>query len=211
MKVGIDRLSFYTPRYYLPLEALARQRGVDYEKYRTGLGQEQMGVTPPDEDVVTLAANAAEPLVRAGTAGIDLLLFATESGIDQSKAAGLFAHGLLGLSPACRVVELKEACYGGTAALQMAAAMVARQPASRALVMASDIARYDLGSPGEPTQGCGAVAMLVTANPRVLALDPEAGLHAEDVMDFWRPNYRDEALVDGKYSTRVYLSTAETA
>ncbi|MDA0577141.1 MAG: hydroxymethylglutaryl-CoA synthase [Verrucomicrobia bacterium] len=211
MKVGIDQLSFYTPRYFLPLEVLARQRGVDYAKFAVGLGQEQMGVTPPDEDIVTLAANAAEPLVRDGGAGIDLLLFATESGIDQSKAAGLFVHGLMGLPAECRVAEIKEACYGGTVALQMAAAMVMRRPASRALVIASDIARYDLASPGEPTQGCGAVAMLVTANPRILALDPEVGLHAEDVMDFWRPNYRDEALVDGKYSTRLYLGTVEKA
>lgn len=49
--------------------------------------------------------------------------------------------------------------------------------------------------------------MLVTTNPRVLAIDPESGYHAEDVMDFWRPNYRDEALVDGKYSMLVYMST----
>src|SRR6202000_987247 len=26
------------------------------------------------------------------------------------------------------------------------------------------------------------------------------------VMDFWRPNYLETALVDGKYSTKVYLS-----
>lgn len=212
MNVGIDRISFYTSRYVLPLEALAAKRGVDYEKFRTGLGQERMGVPPPDEDVVTLAANAAEPLVREeGIDNIELVIFATESGIDQSKAAGLFVHGLLGLPAQCRVLEIKEACYGGTAALQLAAAAVRQRPGTRALVLASDIARYDLGSPGEPTQGCGAVAMLVSAAPRVLALDPEAGLHAEDIMDFWRPNYRGEALVDGKYSTRVYLKTVETA
>ncbi|MCE9615592.1 MAG: hydroxymethylglutaryl-CoA synthase [Lentisphaerae bacterium] len=212
MTTGIDRLSFYTSRYYLPLDVLANQRGVEYEKFRTGLGQERMGVAPPDEDVVTMAANAAEPLLRdGGKDEIELVLFATETGIDQSKAAGLFAHGLLGLPSTCRVVELKEACYGGTAALQLAAAMMAGRPGRKALVLTADIARYDLASPGEPTQGCGAVAMLVSANPRLLAIEPECGLHAEDLMDFWRPNYRDEALVDGRYSTRVYLTTAEKA
>ena len=89
----------------------------------------------------------------------------------------------------------------------MAAAMVAARPHTKALVLAADIARYDLASPGEPTQGAGAVAMLVSAHPRILALDPEAGFHAEDIMDFWRPNYREEALVDGKYSTKMYLTT----
>ena len=36
-------------------------------------------------------------------------------------------------------------------------------------------------------------------------LDAESGIYTEDVMDFWRPNYRDEALVDGKASVRVYI------
>ena len=209
MNAGIDAISFYTSRYYLDLKTLGHARGVDPAKYTKGLGQEKMGVVPPDEDIVTLGASAAKPLMdRTRMEDIELLLFATESGIDQSKAAGLFVHGLLGLSPRCRVVELKEACYAGTAALRLAASLMARTPGKKALVIASDIARYELGSPGEPTQGCGAVAMLVCANPAILALDEEAGFHAEDVMDFWRPNYRDEALVDGKYSTRVYLQTA---
>ena len=208
MKIGIDLISFHTPSYVLDLRVLAQKRGVDPDKFVVGIGQERMAVVPPDQDIVTLAANAALPVLdKAGRDGVELLLFATESGIDQSKAAACFCHRLLGLPSSCRCVELKEACYGGTAALRMAAAMVAARPHTKALVLAADIARYDLASPGEPTQGAGAVAMLVSANPRVLALDPEAGFHAEDIMDFWRPNYREEALVDGKYSTRMYLTT----
>lgn len=210
--IGIDLISFHTPAYYLDLRTLAEVRGVDPDKFYIGIGQEKMAVPPPDQDIVTLAANAALPIVEAaGREGIDHLIFATESGIDQSKAAALFCHKLLDLPARCRCVELKEACYGGTAALRMAMAMVAMHPGTRALVLAADIARYDLGSPGEPTQGAGAVAMLVTENPRVLAVDDAAGIYAEDIMDFFRPNYRTEAVVDGKYSTRMYLSTLRNA
>ncbi len=212
MKTGIDRISFYSTRYCLDLKDLATARGVDWNKYSVGIGQEIMGIPPPDEDIITMAASAAKPIIdEVGADDIELLLFATESSIDQSKAAGLFVHGLLDLPSRCRVVELKQACYSGTIALRMAAQAVAANPATKALVIASDIARYDLGSAGEPTQGCGAVAMLVTADPALLTLDPEYGVHAEDVMDFWRPNYRGEALVDGKYSTRIYLNTAAEA
>jgi hydroxymethylglutaryl-CoA synthase len=208
MKIGLDLISFHTPSYVMDLRILAEKRGVDPEKFITGIGQERMAVVPPDQDIVTLAANAALPVVeKAGRENIELLIFATESGIDQSKAAALFCHKLLGLPSTCRCIEVKEACYGATASLRMAAAMVAARPHTKALVLAADIARYDLASPGEPTQGAGAVAMLVTTHPRVLALDPESGFHAEDIMDFWRPNYREEALVDGKYSTRMYLTT----
>ncbi len=206
MKIGIDRISFYTSHYFVDLKTLADARMVESDKYYVGIGQETMGIPSPDEDVVTLGASAAWPLMQDGDLeDVELLLFATESGIDQSKAAGIYVHGLLEMAPRCRVVELKQACYSGTAALQLAIGFVARNPGKKALVVASDIARYELGSPGEATQGCGAVAMLISADPRLVAIDPECGYYTEDVMDFWRPNYRSEALVDGKYSTMVYI------
>jgi hydroxymethylglutaryl-CoA synthase len=206
METGIDQISFYTAQYFLDLKTLAAARGVEPDKFYTGIGQEKMGIPPPDEDMVTLAASAAFPLNEQGSLeGVEALLFATESGIDHSKSAGLFVHRLLGLPARCRVVELKQACYSATAALRMAMGLVAMKPKSKVLVIASDIARYTLGSPGESTQGCGAVAFTVSADPRLLAIDREAGFYADDVMDFWRPNYLSEALVDGKYSTLVYI------
>jgi hydroxymethylglutaryl-CoA synthase len=109
------------------------------------------------------------------------------------------------MAPHCRVVELKEACYSATAALQMAVALVARQPTKKVLIIAADIARYELNTAAESTQGCGAVAMIISANPKILALEPEYGVYCEDVMDFWRPNYATTAFVEGKYSSLVYL------
>ncbi|PSL16299.1 hydroxymethylglutaryl-CoA synthase [Marinobacterium halophilum] len=212
MSVGIDEISFYTSNYFLDLKTLAEVQGTDPEKYYTGIGQEKMGMAAPDEDIVTMAASAALPLIeRAGPDAVSTLMFATETGIDQSKAAGIYVHRLLGLNANCRVVELKQACYSATAALQMACALVARKPDTKVLVIASDIARYDLDTPGEATQGCGAVAMLVSANPRLVSIDPEVGNYTEDVMDFWRPNYRSTALVDGKYSTKIYLKALKKA
>ena len=208
MNVGLDLISFQASQYFLNLTTLAQVRGVPASKFLDGLGQERMAVPPPDEDIVTLAASAAQPLLeKTNPTDIELLLLGTESGVDQSKAAAMFVHGLLGLNKRCRAVEIKEACYAATAGLQLALAWIQQHPTKKALVIGADIARYDLGSPGEPTQGCGAIAMLISAEPRLLAMDPETGFHAENVMDFWRPNYRTEALVDGKYSTLVYLST----
>ncbi|MFY0677762.1 MAG: hydroxymethylglutaryl-CoA synthase [Neptuniibacter sp.] len=212
MSVGIDEISFYTSNYFLDLRTLAEVQQIESDKYYTGIGQEKMSMAAPDEDVVTMAANAAQQVIdRVGVDCISSLLFATETGVDQSKAAGVYVHRLLGLNSNCRVVELKQACYSATAAIQMACALVARQPEKKVLVIASDIARYDLGTSGEATQGCGAVAMLISANPRLVEIDPEVGNHTEDVMDFWRPNYRATALVDGKYSTKIYLKSLKKA
>ena len=77
------------------------------------------------------------------------------------------------------------------------------------LLITSDIARYELTSAAESSQGAGAVAMILSAHPRVLAVEPEYGVVTEDVMDFWRPNYLHHALVDGKYSSKLYLTLLE--
>ncbi|WP_019896051.1 hydroxymethylglutaryl-CoA synthase [Hydrogenovibrio halophilus] len=212
MTVGIDLIHFATADYYLGLDTFAREKGTELEKYTVGIGQEKMSIAPPDEDIVTLAAKAARPILdQIDPNSITNVLFATESGVDQSKSAGAYLHGLLGLSNRCRTVELKHACYGGTAALQMACALVTANPKERILVIAADIAKYDVDSSGEATQGCGAVAMLITPDPRILAIEPGSGYFTEDVMDFWRPNHRATALVDGKYSTKVYLNSLKQA
>jgi hydroxymethylglutaryl-CoA synthase len=203
---GIDKATFYCPHYYLKLDTLAKSRGIDPERFRTGLGQEQMAVTPPDEGVVTMAANAAYRLIEGeDKQQIKMLLFATESGIDQSKSAGIFVHQLLGLSKQCRVVELKQACYSATVGIRMALNHIKCNPDEKVLVIASDIARYGLNTGGESSQGGGAVAMLLSANPRLVSIEDATGICVEDAMDFWRPNYRDEALVDGKLSCALYL------
>ncbi|MEM1371224.1 MAG: hydroxymethylglutaryl-CoA synthase [Pseudomonadota bacterium] len=205
-KVGIDKIGFYVPHHYLALSTLAERQGIDPVKYARGIGQSKIAMPTHDEDVVTLAAEAAAKVVaEEDVETIDTVLFATETGIDQSKAAGVYVHELLQLPRRCRVVELKHACYSGTAALQLACGHVTRKPERKVLVIASDISRYDLETAAEATQGCGAVAMLVSADPRLLEIDHASGCYSEDIMDFWRPNYRDTPLVDGKYSTIKYL------
>ena len=204
--IGIDDIELATSHHVVRLDDFAEANGTDPAKFRLGLGQDEFSFPAPDEDVVTMAAAAAAPIIqRSGTEGIRTLLFATESGIDQSKAAGMAVHSLLDLPSQMRVVEVKEACYSATAALQAAVGIVTRSPGQRVLVIASDVARYALDSPGEPTQGAGAVAMLVSADPKLLEIEPVSGLNSADVDDFWRPNDSTTAIVDGALSVTAYL------
>ena len=210
MQIGIEAISFYVPNYYLDLATLAAARGVNVDKYYIGLGQHKMAMAPPDEDIVTMAANSAESIVKPEDKdSIDTLMFATESGVDCSKAAGIYVHKLLGLASRCRVIELKQACFSATMGLQMALSMLQHNPKRKILLIASDIARYGFNTAGESSQGAGAVAMLLSANPRVLIIESESGFYTEDVMDFWRPNYCDSALVNGKYSCDLYMRVLE--
>ena len=206
MNIGIDKIGFFVPPTALDMETLAVARGVEPAKYTIGIGQSTMAVAPVTQDIVTLAANAALSIIDdKDRENIDMILFGTETGIDQSKSAAVYMQRMLGLSNRVRSVELKHACYGATAALQLAKGHIALNPTSRVLVIASDIAKYGLNSGGEPTQGAGAVAMVVSSDPRLLVLDNETSLFTDDVMDFWRPNYAAYPMVDGKFSNEQYI------
>ncbi|MDY0407098.1 hydroxymethylglutaryl-CoA synthase [Virgibacillus sp. 179-BFC.A HS] len=207
MNIGIDKIGCYTPHLFVDMKQLAVARDVDPGKFITGIGQEKMALAPITQDTVTLAANAAlEILDEDDKEKIDLVIVGTESGIDQSKSAATYVHRLIGLKPQARTFEIKQACYGATAGIQMAKGHVALHPDRKALVIGSDIARYGLNTSGEVTQGAGAVAMLISQNPRLLAFEEHNAYATDDIMDFWRPTYSENAFVDGKFSNEQYIS-----
>jgi len=211
MTIGIDKIGFATSQYVLKLQDLAEARGVDPEKFSKGLLLNEISIAPLTEDIVTLAASASNSILTdKEKEEIDMVIVATESGIDQSKAAAVFVHGLLGIQPFARSFEIKEACYGATAALHYAKLHVENSPESKVLVIASDIAKYGVGTPGEPTQGAGSVAMLITQNPRIMAFNNDNVAQTRDIMDFWRPNYSSTPYVNGMYSTQQYLDCLTT-
>ena len=203
MNVGIDRINYYVPKTYLDLETLAEARNVDVAKYKRGIGQEKMSIPEIHEDIITMAAEAAFPIIE-NPEQIGMVFFATESGVDFSKAAGIYLHKLLDLKPTTKVIELKQACYALTSALHLATDYVRAHPNEKALVVSSDIAWYGLNTPGEVTQGAGAIAMVVSAQPRLATVSP--GLtYTSDVPDFYRPNSMEVPIVDGKFSIDCYL------
>ena len=211
MTIGIDKIGFATSPYVLRLKDLAAARDTDPEKLSKGLLLKEQSVAPITEDIVTLAATAADDILTdEDKEAIDMVILATESGIDQSKAAAVFVHGLLDIQPFARSFEMKEACYAATAALDYAKLHVEKFPQSKVLVIASDIAKYGIGTPGEPTQGAGAVAMLISHNPRILSFNDDNVAQTRDVMDFWRPNYATTPFVNGIYSTQQYLDSLKT-
>ncbi|HEM3599996.1 TPA: hydroxymethylglutaryl-CoA synthase [Streptococcus suis] len=211
MNIGIDKIGFAVPDYVLDLADLAQARNVDPNKFKIGLLQSEMAVAPITQDIISLGAKAAETiLTEEDKQTIDMVIVGTESSVDQSKAAAVTIHGLLGIQPFARSIEMKEACYGATAGLSLAKSHIAQFPESKVLVIASDIAKYGVASGGEPTQGAGAVAMLVTANPRILVLNNDNVCQTRDIYDFWRPNYDKYPRVDGKFSTEQYTDCLTT-
>lgn len=208
MKIGIDKINFFTPPTYVDMVELAEARGVDPNKFLYGIGQGKMGIAAEAYDIVAMATNAADKILTdEDKEKIDMVIFATESGVDHSKSAGTWVHDLLGIQPYARVVEIKQACYSATAGIQLAMGHLTMHPDSKVLVLASDIAKYGVNTGGEPTQGAGAVAMLLSADPSILAIETNSATFTKDIDDFWRPTYSEFAYVDGKYSNEAYIGT----
>jgi hydroxymethylglutaryl-CoA synthase len=236
---GLSGLSLYVPRPRVELDALAGWTGADPAKLRAVVG-DAFRVPQPDEDVYTMAAAAVLRLLRAyevDPARVGMLALGTESSLDNAVGAvivrgmvddALRQAGRAPLPRAVEVPEVKHACLGGMYALKSALRYVQTDGADRvAIVVAADIAQYERGSSGEPTQGAGAVAMLVEPRARLLALDLRTSGSSSDERgwDFRKPTARhfmaeypescrgerDFPVFNGKYSTVCYVEAVVRA
>ncbi len=196
-RVGIEKIRGYASTMELDLEALGRARGLEPNYAWDTVRGRTRTVNPTWEDPVTMAVNAARPMLTdEDLAAIELVIFGTESSTDQGKPLSTFVVRHLGIQPNCRNFECKHACYGGTSALMMAAHWVASgvAPGKKALVVCADQSRMNLNVKWEFVMGAGAVAMLVSEQPDVLELELQGnGYWAEEVGDTFRPTSRDEA------------------
>jgi polyketide biosynthesis 3-hydroxy-3-methylglutaryl-CoA synthase-like enzyme PksG len=226
ISVGIEAMNVFGGSAYLDVNELAQHRKLDSARFSNLMMQEK-SVALPYEDPITYGVNAAKPLVDALSETekdrIELLITCTESGIDFGKSISTYIHHYLGLNRNCRLFELKNACYSGTAGLQMAVNFILSQasPGAKALVIASDISRFIVEDAGqlltadwsyaEPSAGAGAVAILISENPYVLQVDVGAnGYYGYEVMDTCRPTPDSEAG-DADLSLLSYLDCCEHA
>lgn len=181
----------------------------------------------------TMAATAVLRLIErydVDPANVRFLGLGTESSTDNSAGA-VIVKGMLDdalreagrnpLARGCEVPEFKHACLGGVYALKNAVRfLLADGGGSQAIVVASDIAEYARGSTGEPTQGAGAVAMLIEEDPTIAEVRLELGGSSSDYRgpDFRKPlnklagaaprpngQVQDLPVFNGKYSTTCYV------
>ena len=214
-KIGIERIGFYTTNAKFSLFDLASHTKNDNDKYLLGLGQKEMSVITPDEDIITMAYSAVfdcllqDEDVNNVFNQVGLLLFATESAVDNSKSSACELHKLLTLDKKCRCLDIKHACYGGTGALMLAKDDIKANPFKKALVVMSDVAFYGINTKGEPTQGCGAVAVLISTTPKIAVFNDDNVYLTAGKNDFYRPAYQMKPFYDGHLSVKSYLSMFE--
>ena len=197
LHVGIEKARVYPCSLTLSMSDLCAARGHDPADIRDVMMIDERSVNPPFEDPVTMAVNAARPMLTdEDRRAIDLLIVASESGVDQEKPMSTWVQRYLDLGPWTRNFEVKHACYGGTAGLVMAASHLASpfaRPGAKALVITTDQSRMHLGKPYEFVMGAGATALLVSREPRLFELEPgSSGVFTHEVSDLTRPTSRVE-------------------
>jgi hydroxymethylglutaryl-CoA synthase len=223
MSVGIDDLAIYVPKLYIDYKDFAEARGIDPHKLEYGIGVKKMALVDSNQDPACMAANACLKLMQKNhlhPEDIGRMYVATETGLDESKAMNSFVIGMLeqvyGESSFEHAggIECKFACVSGSYALYDNTNWIRADEnnGKDAIVIVSDIAKYDIGSAGEYTQGAGAVAMLVKRNPRLLAFDQKVtSTIIKNEYDFYRPCGKETPLVNGNYSNLLYLIQVKKA
>ena len=223
MTAGIDDISIYIPQLYLDASDFAHARGLDPEKLERGLGIGQMAIVDTNQDPACLASNACLKVMQKNKLTPDQigrLYVATESALDESKAMNSYVIGMLeqvygdDTFGHCGGIECKFACVSGSYALYDNTNWIRAGEAEDkyALVVVSDIAKYDMGSSGEVTQGAGAIAMLLNDKPRLLTFDPKVtSTSIKNEYDFYRPFGKETPIVHGQYSNLLYLIQVKNA
>jgi len=230
--IGISGLAAYVPPYRVWLEDWCEWTGNQWPKTREVVGR-SFRVRGPNHSVYTMAATAVIRLIRQydiDPERVKFLGLGTESSTDNSAGAiivkgmvdkALEAQGKPPISRSCEVPEYKHACLGGVYGMKGALRQLALDGAgTQSIVVCADIAEYARGSSGEPTQGAGAVAMLLEENPTLAEVDLVQSGSASDyrIMDFRKPMMRfcgqdrseshqvqDFPVFNGKYSTTCYI------
>lgn len=219
MKTGIDAISFDVAQLHLPIKSLANARNIEPEKLEKGLGLIKMTLPDVHQDTVVFGANALTKLVlenQINLGEIARIYVGTESAIDSSKPISSFLITLMeqkfgeGILENCDVVDFTFACIGGVDALQNCLDFVRLNPTKKAIVVTTDFAKYDLNSTGEYTQGAGALAMLVAANPKIIAFENKWATSTKGVFDFFKP-YRtiSKAAITGSNENKAWFDNLE--
>jgi hydroxymethylglutaryl-CoA synthase len=222
LPIGIDDLSFHIPSLYLDIRDLAGARGIPFEKLSMGLGLQKMALTDVHEDAATMAAEAISELMMRNQLRpeqIGRVYMGTESALDDAKPTATYAVEMVqerlgGSFAHCDVVDLTFACIGAVDAMESCLDWIAAERERIAIVVASDIAKYELDSTGEYTQGAGAVAVLLRWNPRLLVIPRQFGISMSSVHDFYKPRreqFSETPVFDGPFSNQCYQNRMSEA
>ena len=188
MVVGIVSYGACIPRYRIAAEQIARVWGQDPEGISKQLGVFSKSVPSSDEDVVTLAVEAARSaMVRSRIPGnlVKAVFVGSESHPYAVKPTASIVAEAIEATPELMAADTEFACKAGTAAIQICMGMVGSGMIDYGLAIGADTSQGAPGDPLEYSASAGAAAILVGRKNLIATIDRTCSF-TTDTPDFWR-------------------------
>jgi len=187
----------YIPLYRVAVEEIAKMWGKSARHFKEELLIDEKAVAGQDEDVATIAVEAAKnALQRSGLAPTSLgaVFVGSESKPYAVKPTGTIVAEAIGATPRILAADMEFACKAGTETLQCCIGLVGSGMINYGMAIGADTAQGAPADSLEFSAGCGGTALIV--GRKGYEKEPVATLegsvsYVTDTPDFWRRPKRE--------------------
>ena len=189
MDVGIVSYGAYIPRYRITPAEIGRVWGVDGKAMGKGLLIHQKSVPSPDEDVITIATEAARGMMarvpEVNPKDIGAVYVGSESHPYAVKPTSTIVAEAIRATPAMTAADLEFACKAGTAGIQACMGLVGSGMVKYGVAIGADTSQGAPGDALEYSASAGGAAFLI-GSENIIAKINRTMSFTTDTPDFWR-------------------------
>ena len=188
MDVGIVSYGAYVPRYRITPAEIGRIWGIDGEAMGKGLLIHMKSVPSPDEDVITIATEAARNMMlrcSVDPQDIGAIYVGSESHPYAVKPSGTIVAEAIRATPNLTAADLEFACKAGTAGIQMCMGLVGSKMVRYGVAIGADTSQGAPGDALEYSASAGGAAYLI-GSEKIIAKINKTLSYTTDTPDFWR-------------------------
>jgi hydroxymethylglutaryl-CoA synthase len=188
MDVGIVSYGAYVPRFRIKPHVIAEVWGVDGDSMSRGLGITSKSVPGPDEDVITIAVEAARIALKRSNIDpkdIGSIYVGSESHPYAVKPSATIVAEAIAATPDMTAADYEFACKAGTAAIQTCLGLVGSSTIKYGVAIGADTSQGAPGDALEYTASAGGAAYLI-GSENIIAKINKTYSFTTDTPDFWR-------------------------
>ncbi|MDR0334867.1 MAG: hydroxymethylglutaryl-CoA synthase [Methanomassiliicoccaceae archaeon] len=188
MDVGIVSYGAYVPRYRITPSEIGRIWGIDGEAMGKGLLIHMKSVPSPDEDVITIATEAARNMMSRCSVDpkdIGAIYVGSESHPYAVKPSGTIVAETICATPNMTAADLEFACKAGTAGIQMCMGLVGSGMIRYGVAIGADTSQGAPGDALEYSASAGGAAYLIGSEKMIARINKTLS-YTTDTPDFWR-------------------------
>ncbi len=202
MDVGIVSYGAYIPRYRIVPQEIGKVWGTDGESMSRNLYIISKSVPGPDEDVITIAVEAARGMLRrcdVDPKSIGAIYVGSESHPYAVKPTSTIVAEAIEASPDMTAADFEFACKAGTAAIQCCMGLVGSGMIEYGLAIGADTSQGAPGDALEYSASAGGAAFLI-GSKNIIAKINRTVSYTTDTPDFWRREGQDYPSHGGRFT-----------